>query len=44
MKERKLMLRFRQFRRLRSVSKITESDTDFSNEMIRQFERAFINL
>lgn len=44
MKERKLMLRFRHFRRLRNVSKITESDADFSNEMIRQFERAFINL
>lgn len=37
MKERKLMLRFRNFRRLRNVSKITESDVDFSNETIRQF-------
>ncbi len=44
MKERKLMLRFRHFRRLRDMASISESEIDFYNEMSRQFERAFINI
>lgn len=44
MDERKLMLRFRHFRRLRDMSNISESEIDFYNELVRQFERAFINL
>jgi hypothetical protein len=44
MRERKLMLRFRHFRRLQSMASISETEIDFYNEMTRQFERAFINL
>jgi hypothetical protein len=44
LKERKRMQAFRQCRRERDMAGISESDIDFYNEMIRQFERAFINL
>lgn len=44
MRERKIMLAFRHFRRLRDMALISESDIDFFNEMVRQFSRAFINL
>ena len=44
MKERKLMLQFRHYRRLQSMASVSESEIDFYNEMTRQFERAFINL
>jgi hypothetical protein len=37
MRERKLMLAFRQCRRLRDMALISESDIDFFNEMLRQF-------
>ena len=44
MRERKMMLAFRQTRRLRDMALISESDIDFFNEMSRQFSRAFVNL
>jgi CRISPR/Cas system-associated protein Cas5 (RAMP superfamily) len=44
MKERKLMVEFRKYRREREMENISQSEIDFYNEMVRQFERAFINL
>lgn len=38
------MQAFRLSRRERDMASISESEIDFYNEMIRQFERAFINL
>lgn len=44
MKERKLMLKFRHFRRMQDIIKSSESEGDFYNETVRQFDRAFINM
>jgi hypothetical protein len=38
------MRAFRQCRRERDMAAVSESEIDFYNEMIRQFERAFVNL
>lgn len=38
------MQAFRQCRREKDMAGISESEIDFYNEMVRQFERAFINL